>query len=71
VSIERLKTTAYDQLAELAVNTKTKLLRASETADRNAIRSDYFQQSAMVMRRCGMACRIGTADGSTTLHRVG
>lgn len=47
MSSERLKAAAYDEIANLAVTTKTKLLRASETADRNAILNDYFQQSVM------------------------
>jgi len=61
-SVERLKTTGYDELAELAVTTKTKLLRA-EPEDRLAILNDYFQRSVMVMRRVGTACRIAPAAG--------
>jgi hypothetical protein len=71
MSTEPLKAAAYDEIADLAVTTKTKLLRASETADRDAILNDYFQQSVMVMRQCGMAIRIDSADGSTRLRRVG
>lgn len=55
---ERLKNAAYDELAELAVTTKTKLLRATEGSDRSAILNDYFLRSVMIMRRCGTASLI-------------
>ncbi len=70
MSVERLKSTAYDEIAGLAVTTKAKLLRASETADRNAILNDYFQRTVMIMRRCGMACRIEPQEAPHRLHQV-
>lgn len=50
---DRLRTAARDELAELAVTTKTKLLRATEGSDRSAILSDYFPRSVMTMQRVG------------------
>ena len=55
--MERLKARGYDDLAELAVSTKTKLLR-SDAADHLRILNDYFQQSVAVMRRVGIAVRV-------------
>jgi hypothetical protein len=45
MSSERLKAAAYDEIANLAVTTKTKLLRASETDDRNAILNDISNRA--------------------------
>jgi hypothetical protein len=68
---DRLKAQGYDQLAELAVSTKTKILRA-EPEDRAAILADYFHQSVAAMRRVGLAIRVASpADAAPRLRRVG
>ena len=57
MSIEHVKASAYDALAELAVTAKTKLLRG-EASDAPAILAAYFHQSVAAMRRTGLACRV-------------
>lgn len=49
------KAVAYDQLAELAVACKIKIIRANDRNDTRAILNDYYQQSLGVMRRTGLA----------------
>jgi len=71
---ERLKTAVYDDSAELAVTTKTKLLRATQSSDRSGILNDYFLRSVTIMRRVRTASRIApnmpTADVSRFPDRV-
>lgn len=66
-AVEHEKAKAYDQLAELAVTTKTKTLRAETDKDRAAIVNDFFLRSVMIMRIAGT--RMMTADSSASHTR--
>lgn len=68
-AVDQLKAKAYDQLAELAVTTKMKVLRASETDDIKAILDAYFLSTVGIMRRTGLlvrnASQAPTYDGNS------
>ena len=60
-AVEHLKANAYNELAELAVATKTKIMRATEPSDVVAILKRYFQDSVAIMRRTGAVCKTANA----------
>lgn len=59
-AVEHVKAVGYNELANLALIALTKVSRASERSDVDAIVRDYFSKSISAMRRVGLA--VKTAD---------